>query len=225
VIPPERDARFVAAMEAVLDIYAEPPDPARPLVCFDEAGKELRAEVRAAIPAQPGQVRRQDPEYRRQGSANLFMVYAPWLGTREVLVTTQRTAVDFALAMRDLVDRQLPDAEQITVVLDNLNIHHPASLYTAFPAPEAHRLLQKLRFCFTPRHGSWLNMAELELAVLSRQCLDRRIPDRSTLAAEVAAWVQARNVERLPAHWTFRVDDARTRLTYLYPVPVCDTST
>lgn len=211
-------------MEAVLDVYADPPNPARPLVCFDEAGKELRAEVREPIPAHPGQVRRQDPEYRRQGSANLFMIYAPWLGTREVLVTTQRTAVDFAWAMRDLVDRQFPDAAQITVVLDNLNIHHPASLYTAFPAPEAHRLLQKLRFCFTPRHGSWLNMAELELAVLSRQCLDRRIPDRVTLEAEVAAWVVARNAVRLPAHWTFRVDDARTRLTHLYPVPVCDTS-
>lgn len=224
MIPPERDARFVAAMEAVLDVYALPADPLRPLVCVDEAGKELQAEVRAPLPAQPGQGRREDPEYRRHGSANLFMCYAPWLGTREVLVSTQRTAVDFALAMRDLIDRQFPDAVQITVVLDNLNTHHPGSLYQAFPAAEAHRLLQKLTFCFTPRHGSWLNMAEMELAVLHRQCLARRIPDQATLIAEVAAWVVARNAAGCPAHWTFTVDDARTRLTRLYPIAICDTS-
>ena len=224
MIPPVRDARFVAAMEAVLDQYAHPADPDRPLVCFDEAGKELRADTRSAIPAPPAHRRREDPEYRRQGSANLLLAYAPWLGWRHVAVTTRRTAVEFAQAMRALVDVHFPQAEQITVVLDNLNTHHPAALYQAFPAPETHRLLQKLTFCWTPRHGSWLNMAELELAVLSRQCLTRRIPDQATLAQEVAAWVAARNAAKAAARWSFTVDEARTRLSHLYPIPICDSS-
>jgi hypothetical protein len=152
------------------------------------------------------------------------MLYAPHLGWRQVAVTTQRTAVDWALAMRDLVDHAFPDAARIVVVLDNLNTHHLRSLYTTFPADEAHRLARNLDLRFTPTHGSWLNMAELELAVLSQQCLDRRIPDQATLASEVAAWTAARNATPSPAHWTFTVDAARSRLTHLYPIPVCDTS-
>jgi hypothetical protein len=211
-------------MEQILDIYAAPPDPAMPLVCFDEAGKELQTDVRDPLPPRPGDPRREDPEYRRHGSANLFMLYAPHLGWRQVTVTTQRTAVDWALAMRDLVDHAFPTAARIVVVLDNLNTHRLASLYATFPADEAHRLARKLELRFTPKHGSWLNMAELELAVLSQQCLDRRIPDQATLASEVAAWAAACNAIPTPAHWTFTVDEARTRLTHLYPIPVCDTS-
>lgn len=225
MIPPKRDASFVAAMEAVLDTYAAPADPVVPLVCFDEAGKELRAAASPALSARPGTLAREDPEYQRHGSANLFMLYAPHLGWRQVTVTSQRTAVDWALAMRALVDVHFPEAERIIVVLDNLNTHRLASLYAAFPPAEAHRIARRLELRFTPKHGSWLNMAELELSVLTRQCLARRIPDRATLEAEVAAWVEARNAVAAPAHWTFTVDDARTRLTHLYPIPLCDTTT
>lgn len=224
MIPPGRDASFVAAMEQILDTYAAPPDPAVPLVCFDEAGTERQRDGRDPLLRRPGDPRREDPEYRRHGSANLFMVYAPHLGWRQVTVTTQRTAVDWALAMRDLVDHAFPAAARIVVVLDNLNTHRLASLYATFPADEAHRLARKLALRFTPKHGSWLNMAERDLAVLSQQCLDRRIPDQATLAHEVAAWAAARNATPTPAHWTFPVDEARTRLTQLSPIPVCDTS-
>ena len=212
-------------METILDTYALPLDPAVPLICFDESGKELQAHRHDPRPASPGQPVREDPEYVRAGSANLFLAYAPLLGQRHVTVTTQRTAVDFALAMRELVDVHYPDADHLIVVLDNLNTHHLGSLYTAFDADEAHRLACKLEFRFTPRHGSWLNMAELELAVLTRQCLARRIPDQATLATEVAAWVTARNAVAAPAQWTFTVADARTRLSHLYPIPICDRST
>lgn len=225
MIPPDRDASFVAAMESTLDTYALPPDPAVPLICFDEAGKARQAHVRAPWPARAGQPARDDPEYRRHGSANVFLAYAPHLGWRHVTVTTHRTAVAWALAMRELVDVHFPDAARLVVVLDNLNTHRLSSLYTAFPPAEAHRLARRLELRFTPRHGSWLNMAELELSVLQRQCLDRRIPDAATLAEAVAAWARARNAIAAPAHWTFTVDDARTRLTRLYPIPVCDTST
>lgn len=207
-------------METILDTYALPYDPRIPVVCFDETGKELQADVRPALPGPP---RREDPEYRRQGSANLFLAYAPLQGWRQVTVTTHRTAVDFALAMRALV-AHFARADRVIVVLDNLNTHHLGSLYQTFAAEEAHRIARKLEFRFTPTHGSWLNMAEFELAVLKRQCLDRRLPDQATLAAEVAAWVAARNAIAAPAQWTFAVDDARTRLTQLYPVPLCDTS-
>lgn len=212
-------------METILATYAAPPDPTVPLVCFDEAGKELQAHTRAPWPARPGQPARLDPEYRRQGSANLFLAYAPHLGWRHVTVTPQRTAVDWALAMRALVDVHFPHAARLIVVLDNLNTHRLSALYTAFPAAEAHRLARRLELRFTPRHGSWLNMAEHELGVLQQQCLERRIPDAATLEAEVAAWVAARNAVAAPARWTFTVDDARTRLPHLYPIPVCDTST
>lgn len=212
-------------METILDTYAAPPDPAVPLVCVDEGGKELQAHTRAPYPARPGAPTRIDPEYRRQGSANVFMVYAPHLGWRQGMVTARRTAVDWALAMRAVVDIHFPAAERIIVVLDNLNTHRLSSLYTAFPAPEAHRIARKLELRFTPRHGSWLNMAELELAVLQTQCLARRIPDTATLIREVAAWGAARNAVAAPARWTFTIDEARQRLTHLYPIPVCDTST
>jgi DDE superfamily endonuclease len=221
VIPPKRDARFVAAMELILDTYALPPDPAVPLICFDECGKALQAHRRDPL---PGPLVREDPEYVRQGSANLFLAYAPHLGWRHVSVTTQRTAVDFALAMRELADVHFPAAQKLIVVLDNLNTHHVGALYTAFPADEAGRLARTLEFRYTPRHGSWLNMAELELAVLSGQCLDRRIPDRAMLDAEVAAWAAARNAVAAPAHWDFTTADARTRLSHLYPIPICDSS-
>jgi len=222
LIPPGRDASYVAAMEVILDTYAEPADPAVPLVCFDESGKALQADARDPLPGRPGDPAREDPESVRHGSANLFLAYAPHLGWRQVTVTAQRTAVDWARAMRDLVDGPFRDAPKLIVVLDNLNTHRLSSLYTAFPAPEAHRLGRRLDLRFTPKHGSWLNMAELELSVLARQCLDRRIPDRATLATEVAAWTDARNAVAEPARWTFTVEDARTRLTHLYPLPLCD---
>ncbi|MDQ3654936.1 MAG: transposase [Chloroflexota bacterium] len=169
---------------------------------------------------------REDPEYVRAGSANLLVAYAPHQGWRQVGVTTHRTAVDWALAMRALVDDPaFQDADRLIVVLDNLNTHRLSSLYTTFPAPEAHRIACKLELRFTPKHGSWLNMAELDLSVRGRQCLDRRLPDRPTLATEVAAWAQARNAVAAPAHWTFTVDDARTHLTHRYPFSLCDTST
>lgn len=212
-------------METTLDTYAAPVDPAVPLVCMDEAGTALQADTRPPLPARPGDAARQDPEYQRHGSANLFMVYAPHLGWRHGTVTAQRTAVDWALTMRALVDVHFPTAARIIVVLDNLNTHRISSLYAAFPPAEAHRIARRLELRFTPKHGSWLNMAELELSVLARQCLDRRLPDRATLAAEVAAWARARNAVAAPAHWTFTVDAARTRLTHLYPVPLCDTTT
>lgn len=209
-------------MEEVLATYAEPVDPAVPLICFDEAGKALQDHVRDPLPGPPV---REDPEYVRQGSANLFLAYAPHLGWRQVTVTTQRTAVDFALAMRDLVDVHFPDAPRIIVVRDNLHTHRFGSLYTTFLAPEARRIVARLDLRFTPKHGSWLNMAELELSGLARQCLDRRIPDPATLAAAVAAWAAARTAVAAPARWDFTVDDARTHLSHLYPIPVCDSST
>ena len=209
-------------MEEVLATYALPVDPAIPLVCFDESGKELRDHVREPLPGPPV---REDPEYVRQGSANLFLTYAPHLGWRHVAVTTQRTAVDFALAMRELVDLHFPGAPRIIVVLDNLNTHCFGSLYTTLPPAEARRIVARLDFRFTPKHGSWLNMAELELSVLARQCLDRRMPDQAMLQEEVTAWAAARNAVAAPAQWTFSVDDARIRLTHLYPIPVCDSST
>lgn len=212
-------------METVLDTYHAPFDLTVPLVCFDESGKEVQAQAREVLPMRPGQPRREDPTYVRNGSANLFLFYAPHLGWRAVTVTHQRTAVDWALAMRDLVDLHFPDAERIVVVLDNLNTHRLSALYTTFTAAEAHRIARKLDLRFTPKHGSWLNMAELEWSVLDRQCLSRRIPDQATLEAEVAAWVEAQNAVGAPGSWTFTVDAARDRLARLYPVPVCDEST
>lgn len=219
VIPPQADAAFVARMEDVLRVYARPPDPARPLVCFDEAGKELRADVRSPRPPAPGRPAREDAEYDRHGSANCFLWVAPHLGRRAVTVHPQRTARDWAHAMRDVVDATFPDAEQIVLVLDNLNTHTPAALYQTFPPAEAARIWSRLDLHYTPIHGSWLNAAELELSVLARQCLARRIPDQATLAHEVAAWAAARNRAGVRITWRFTVADARSTLTHLYPVP------
>ncbi len=217
MIPPDADAAFAAAMEDVLAVYARPVDPARPVVCFDEAGKELTAHTRPPLPPSPGQPAREDAEYARAGKANLFLACAPHLGWRQITVTAQRTAVDFAHAIRDLVDQAFPAAERIVLVVDNLNTHRPAALYQAFPPAEARRILERLEWHFTPTHGSWLNIAELEWSVISRQCLARRIPDQATLETEGAAWVAARNAERCTTAWRFTKEVARTRLPWLYP--------
>lgn len=217
MIPPRANAAFVARMEDVLAVYARPPDPKRPLVCFDEAGKDLKAHTRDPQPMAPGRVAREDSEYERGGSRNLFLSYAPHEGWRAITVTERRTASDFAQAMRDLVDHHFPQAETIVLVLDNLNTHTPAALYEAFPPAEAWRLLRKLEWHYTPTHGSWLNLAELEWSVLMRQCLSRRIPDEATLVAEVDAWVAWRNAEAVTTTWHFTQDDARQRLPWLYP--------
>ena len=214
---PAVGAEFVARMEDVLDLYAEPHDPARPVVCFDETSKQLVAETRTPLPMAPGVPERIDYEYERNGTANLFLVTQPLGAWRHVDVTERRTKHDFAHQMRELVDRHFPDAERIRVVLDNLNTHTPAALYEAFPPPEARRVLRKLEFHYTPLHGSWLNMAELEFSMLSRQCLDRRIGDRDTLVTEVVAWEAARNEQRATITWQFTVDDARRKLGRLYP--------
>jgi hypothetical protein len=219
LIPATANAAFVAAMEDVLSVYARPVDPARPLVCFDEAGKDLKRHVRPPQPAAPGRLAREDSEYAREGSRNLFLSYAPYLGQRAMAVTARRTAIDFAHAIRDLVDAQFPDAEQIVLVLDNLNTHTPAALYQAFPPAEAWRLLEKLEWHYTPTHGSWLNMAELEWSVLARQCLNRRIPDVAMLETEIAAWVATRNAARVTVAWLFTQEEARHRLLWLVPHP------
>ena len=204
-------------MEDVLDLYAEAYDPKCPVVCFDEKPLQLLEETRQPRPVAPGRPALVDYEYRRRGTANLFMAVEPLAGRRQVAVTERRTKVDFADEMKRLVDLDYPDADRIRVVLDNLNIHKPASLYDAFPPQEARRLLRRLEFHYTPKHGSWLNMAEAELSVLSGQCLDRRIADIGTLAGEVAAWTARRNAERVGIKWGFTVHDARRKLCHLYP--------
>lgn len=214
---PTVGAEFVCRMEDVLDLYAEPYDPVRPTVCFDETSKQLVAETRLPLPMEPGKPERIDYEYERRGTANLFLVTEPLSGWRHVDVTARRTKHDFAQQMRELVDRHFPAAERIRVVLDNLNTHTPAALYEALPPDEARRILRKLEFHYTPLHGSWLNMAELEFSMLSRQCLGRRIGDRDTLVSEVAAWETSRNTQRATIHWQFTVHDARRKLHRLYP--------
>ncbi len=206
-------------MEDVLDVYQRPPDPRRPLVCFDETSKQLTREVRSPLPPSPGQPARFDTEYERNGVANLFLWTAPLLGRRHVAVTDRRTRLDWAAQVRELVEVHFPAAERIVLVLDNLNIHAPASLYEAFEPADAKRLWDKLEVHHTPKHGSWLNIAEIELSALSRQCLDRRLPDQATLSAEVAAWVAERNAATVAVDWRFTTADARIKLKHLYPVP------
>jgi len=221
VIPPERDAHFVARMEALLALYLAPPDPDVPLICLDEAGKELHAHTRAPQPLTFGQPAREDPEYDRHGSASLFMCCAPHLGWRHVTVTDQRRRVEWAHMMRELVDVHFPNAERLIVVLDNLNTHTYGALYHVFPAPEARRIARKLDLRFTPVHGSWLNIAEIELRVLSDQCLRRRVATREDLAREVTAWVTERNAAGIGVDWRFGPDDARRAMPTVYPEPVC----
>ncbi len=217
-IPPKANAAFVAQMEDVLDVYVRPLDPKRPQVCFDESSKQHLKEVRTPLPGEPGQPARYDTEYERNGVSNLFMFFSPLLNWRHVKVTNHRKACDWAECMRELVDVQFPEAERITVVLDNLNTHTPAALYAAFEPAEAKRIWDKLEFHYTPKHGSWLNMAEIELSVLSRQCLDRRIPDQATLRREVAAWEAERNAMQATVEWRFTTAGARIKLKHLYPV-------
>ncbi len=205
-------------MEDILSVYTRPFDPAQPLVCMDETSKQLVGEVRVPLPASPGHPAREDTEYERRGTANLFLLCAPLVGWRSVTVTERRTRTDWAALMRDLVDVHFPHAPRITLVLDNLNTHDPASLYQTFEPAEARRILDRLEIHHTPQHGSWLNMAEIEFSVLSRQCLDRRIDNPTTLATEVAAWVAARNDDDVTIDWRFTTDDARIKLRHLYPI-------
>lgn len=208
-------------MEEVLAVYARPFDPARPLVCFDESGKELQEHTRPVVPASRGQPERIDCEYVRNGSATMFLWTAPLLGKRGVTVMARRTSVDWAVAMRQLVE-EFPDAEKIVLVLDNLNTHKASALYQAFPPAVARRIWEKLEVHYTPVHGSWLNIAECELSVLRRQCLRRRIADQATLEREVRAWATDRNARQRGVEWHFTTDDARTKLKRLYPEPVYD---
>ena len=204
-------------MEDVLDVYCRPYDPRRPLICMDEASRQLLADVRPSEPAQPGRAGRVDAEYRREGVRDLFLFCEPLVGWRHVRVTERRTRVDWAEAIKDLVDNRYPEAERIVLIMDNLNTHTPGSLYEAFTPAEAKRIADRLEIHYTPKHGSWLNIAEIELSVLSRQCLDRRIADAEVLTAEVAAWEQARNAAGGRVDWRFTTDDARIKLKRLYP--------
>ena len=216
---PKVDGDFVARMEDVVDLYTQPASPEHPVVCFDESPTQLIGEARIAVPAAPGILARIDYEYRRNGTANLFAfvdVHRPW---RHIKVTDRRTNVDFAHCMKQLCDEHYPDAEKIRVVLDNLSTHTVGALYDAFPAPEARRLAQRLEFHYTPKHASWLNLVEIELSVLRRQCLDRRIADRPTLEREIAAWEQQRNASGARITWLFDIDKARQKLARSYPNP------
>jgi hypothetical protein len=204
-------------MEDVLEVYHRPYEPKRPLVCFDEGSKQQTKESRLPLPAKPGVLTRYDYEYERNGTSNLFIFFAPLEAWRHIKVTDRRTRIDFAHCLRDLVDVHFPQAETIVLVMDNLNTHKLASLYEAFPAQEARRIIDKLEIHYTPKHGSWLNMAEIELSVLQRQCLQARIPDQPTLMDKVAAWERRRNETQATVHWRFTTEEARIKLHKLYP--------
>ena len=209
-------------MEDVLEVYHRPYDPKRPQVCFDEGSKQQTKETRVPLPAQPGSNAKYDYEYERNGTSNIFMFFAPLEAWRHVKITDQRTMIDFANCMRDLVDIHFPDAEKIVLVMDNLNTHKFASLYEAFEPAEARRIIEKLEIHCTPKHGSWLNMAEIELSVLHRQCLKARIPDQATLISKTTAWYERRNRKDSTVNWRFTTDDARIKLHRLYPtINVC----
>ena len=218
---PKVDAEYVARMEDVLDLYAQDPDPQQPVVCFDESPTQLIGEVRQPIPAEPGQPLRYDYEYKRNGTANLFVFLDAHRSWRKVKVTERRMAQDFAQCMRDLVDIHYPQAERIRLVLDNLSTHTAAALYQSMPPQEARRILQRIEFHYTPKHASWLNMVEIEIGVLRRQCLDRRIDCRERLIAEIEAWEHLRNASGARIHWMFSTDKARQKLAKAYPVPAC----
>lgn len=205
-------------MEDVLDVYALPYDAKHPVVCVDEGGKQLIGDVREPLPVRPGTLARYDSEYQRGGVANLFMCFEPLAGIRHVQVTQRKTSVDFARFLKQISDQWYPLAETILLVCDNLSTHTPAALYEAFLPAEAHRLRQRFQWHYTPKHGSWLNVAELELSVLARQCLDRRIPDEATLFQEVGAWERKRNNAVVKVNWQFTTADARIKLARLYPI-------
>jgi DDE superfamily endonuclease len=204
-------------MEDVLDVYQRPFDPKRPQVCMDEISKQLRADSRAPLPMQPGKPERYDYEYVRHGTANIFLFFAPLLGQRHLKVTDQRTRKDWAEAVRELIDVHFPEAERIVLVMDNLNTHTPASFYEAFEPAEARRLASKLEIHYTPKHGSWLNMAEIELSILDRQCLDRRMAAKENVEREAKAWETERNDRQMTVDWRFTTADARIKLKRLYP--------
>lgn len=204
-------------MEDVLDLYHEPYDAGYPVVCFDEGTKQLIGETRSPLPMEPGQPQRYDYEYERHGTCNLFTFCEPLAAWRHIEVTDQRRMIEYAHCMKFLVDERYPEAKMIRVVQDNLSTHKPSALYEAFPPAEARRILQRLEFHYTPVHGSWLNIAEIELNVLNSQCLDRRIGDKETLKKEVAAWLVERNQRAASIHWQFTTQDARVKLRHLYP--------
>ena len=216
-IPPQASAAFVCAMEDVLTVYKRPYDPDYPLVCMDETSKQLTKETRQRLGVKPGSPERYDHEYERNGVCNLFMFYEPFGGWRHVSVTTHRTRVDWAYEIRDLLTIDFPDAKKVILVMDNLNTHDASSLYEAFPPAEARSLVERLEIHHTPKHGSWLNIAEIELGTLSRQCLNRRIPDQKTLESEVAKWESKRNKVAAKVDWQFTTEDARIKLIRLYP--------
>ncbi len=205
-------------MEGVLEVYTRPYDPKRPLICLDESSKQLVAETRIPLRVKPGRIARVDHEYRRNGVANLFMLFAPLEGWRHVSVTDFRKRRDYAKVLKELSDIHFPKAEKIILVQDNLNIHEPSALYETFRPEEARRLTERFEWHYTPKHGSWLNMAECELSVLTNQCLDRRIEDKAMLSHEVEAWCKQRNIHNAKADWRFTTDDARVKLKSLYPV-------
>jgi DDE superfamily endonuclease len=204
-------------MEDVLDVYHRPYDPTRPQICLDETSRQVLAETRDSLPVAPGRAARHDPEYARNGVVNVFLLGEPLRGWRQVRVSDQRTRLDWAACVQELVDVHYPDAERIVLVMDQLNTHSPASLYEAFPPAEAKRLADKLEIHYTPTHGSWLNMAEIELSVLARQCLNRRLGDRARIEREVTAWTAARNAAATTIDWRFTTADARIKLKRLYP--------
>jgi hypothetical protein len=205
-------------MEDVLDVYHRPPDPLRPVICLDETSRQVLANTREPLPVTPGRPVRHDPEYERKGVVNCFLVSEPLRGWRHVRLSERRTRIDWAHCIQELSDVHYPQAECIVLVMDHLNTHSPASLYAAFPPAEAKRLADRLEIHYTPKHGSWLNMAEIELSILARQCLNRRLDDRAMMEREVAAWVAARNAAATPIDWQFTTEDARIKLKRLYPV-------
>jgi hypothetical protein len=217
VIPPEQNAEFVARMEEVLQVYQRPYDPKRPVVCLDEQPTQLVGETRRPLPVAPGQPQRYDYEYERLGTAVNFMLTEPLAGWRKVNVRATKTAIDLAEEIRELREVDYPEAEKVVLVWDNLNTYTPASLYKAFAPAEARRLLDRLEIHYTPKHGSWLDVAEIELSVFTKQCLNRRIPDLETLRCEAQAWAERRNAAQVGVNWQFTNDDARIKLKRLYP--------
>ena len=217
MIPPEQNAEFVASMEDVLDVYKRPYDPKHPVVCMDEQPTQLIKETRQRIAAKPGQTERYDYEYERNGTAVIFLFAEPLVGKRVVNVRKRRTAIDWAEEVKELLDTVYPDAEKVILVCDNLNTHKPASFYKAFPPAEARRLLNRLEIHYTPKHGSWLNIAEIELSALTRQCLNRKISDFEMLQQQIQIWCQNKNNEQNAINWQFTTKDARIKLKKLYP--------